>query len=269
MNSKLGWVLLPFVLILFGLSLPFARAVQATQLVVVKTASTNSTGPGQTFSFLIDVTPTGVDGFNVNLNDPVPPNLEILGANASLGGNCAIDIPTNTVNCDWLSLGVNNTAQVNIDVSVINCLGNIQNIATATASNQIPGGSPIGEVNLDCPNSGGVEDQDGDGVADVQDNCPNDDNPDQADSDGDGVGDVCDNCPNDANPDQADINSDGIGDACDPNGSGEIRGGPSCPGGPAQIGQGPFPKHLRSLLLFPLFMGLLGAARLWRQRRSC
>jgi hypothetical protein len=40
----------------------------------------------------------------------------------------------------------------------------------------------------------GVEelDTDGDGIADIVDNCPFDENPDQKDTDGDGVGDVCD-----------------------------------------------------------------------------
>ena len=37
-------------------------------------------------------------------------------------------------------------------------------------------------------------DGDGDNVADVADNCPNDANGDQLDLDGDGVGDACDNC---------------------------------------------------------------------------
>jgi Thrombospondin type 3 repeat len=65
----------------------------------------------------------------------------------------------------------------------------------------------------------------------VPDNCPNTENPDQADADGNGIGDACeaacpdadndgicddaDNCPAIANPDQADWNSDGEGDACD------------------------------------------------------
>ena len=35
------------------------------------------------------------------------------------------------------------------------------------------------------------------------------------DQDGDGVGDVCDNCPNDANTDQSDVDGDGSGDVCD------------------------------------------------------
>ncbi len=58
------------------------------------------------------------------------------------------------------------------------------------------------------------DDQDGDGVPDVFDNC-SEPNPDQMDTDGDGVGDVCDNCPNANNPNQVDIDEDGIGDVCD------------------------------------------------------
>ena len=48
------------------------------------------------------------------------------------------------------------------------------------------------------------DDDDGDGVADGEDNCPTDSNPEQEDGDGDGVGDACDNCPEADNPDQGD-----------------------------------------------------------------
>ncbi|MBI1227062.1 MAG: OmpA family protein [Bacteroidetes bacterium] len=58
-------------------------------------------------------------------------------------------------------------------------------------------------------------DKDGDGKGDVCDNCPNEPNPDQADKDNDGKGDVCDNCPNMPNPDQADKDGDGKGDVCE------------------------------------------------------
>jgi hypothetical protein len=58
-------------------------------------------------------------------------------------------------------------------------------------------------------------DLDGDGVPNVDDNCPADSNPDQADADTDGLGDACDNCVENANPDQADADADGVGDACD------------------------------------------------------
>jgi len=75
-----------------------------------------------------------------------------------------------------------------------------------------------------------LPDVDLDGVPDVDDNCPQDSNPDQADTDGNGVGDACDqqapdadgdgvaddqdNCPEDPNSEQTDWDNDGIGDAC-------------------------------------------------------
>jgi hypothetical protein len=39
-----------------------------------------------------------------------------------------------------------------------------------------------------------LPDFDGDGIADDQDNCPSNSNPDQSDLDTDGIGDVCDTC---------------------------------------------------------------------------
>lgn len=98
-------------------------------------------------------------------------------------------------------------------------------------------------------------DRDGDGIADLEDNCPTVFNPirpmdgeKQPDSDGDGVGDACDtcplepgqsctppsagdmdgdgvpngidNCPEDPNPDQTDADADGKGAACDKDGAG-------------------------------------------------
>ncbi len=86
------------------------------------------------------------------------------------------------------------------------------------------------------PNPGGAPpaDQDGDGVPDTSDNCPDAANGDQHDDDGDGVGDACDggsdaapdfdrdgtpngrdNCPFLFNPFQTDADHDGQGDACD------------------------------------------------------
>jgi hypothetical protein len=47
------------------------------------------------------------------------------------------------------------------------------------------------------------DDDDGDGVANRVDNCPNDANPSQADADGDGLGDACDACPALADPTNA------------------------------------------------------------------
>lgn len=73
-------------------------------------------------------------------------------------------------------------------------------------------------------------DADGDYIPDSLDNCPNVQNPDQADSDGDGAGDACpiyydtdgdgvadkvDNCPGVATSDFRDTDGDGVGDPCD------------------------------------------------------
>ena len=60
-----------------------------------------------------------------------------------------------------------------------------------------------------------VEDRDGDGWLDPDDNCPSIANPGQEDADGDGDGDVCDNCPVAPNPLQEDADHDGTGDVCD------------------------------------------------------
>lgn len=75
-------------------------------------------------------------------------------------------------------------------------------------------------------------DRDNDGVADPDDNCPDNANVGQNDSDHDGLGDACDpddfdldddgveddedNCPTHFNPSQVDSDHDGLGDTCDP-----------------------------------------------------
>jgi hypothetical protein len=59
------------------------------------------------------------------------------------------------------------------------------------------------------------DDDDDDGVADVDDNCPTAFNSLQDDTDGDGIGDACDNCAGAANTNQRDGDEDGFGDACD------------------------------------------------------
>lgn len=54
------------------------------------------------------------------------------------------------------------------------------------------------------------QDSDGDGVDDLQDNCPYSINPGQEDSDGDGIGDVCDRCDFQCSCIQADIDGSGL-----------------------------------------------------------
>jgi len=59
------------------------------------------------------------------------------------------------------------------------------------------------------------EDDDGDGVRNIDDNCVTVPNTDQGNDDGDLFGDVCDNCPSAANDNQTDSDNDEIGDDCD------------------------------------------------------
>ena len=90
----------------------------------------------------------------------------------------------------------------------------------------------------------GGPDQDGDGVADAQDNCKSVKNSGQKDTDDDGKGDACDsdddgdgvtdvndNCPKKANPGQKNSDGDAKGDACDPDddNDGVLDGDDNCP----------------------------------------
>lgn len=90
------------------------------------------------------------------------------------------------------------------------------------------GSKVAGEGNYPVPSWVGISDEDEDGVADGDDNCPMTENPEQTDTDEDGTGDACDsdidgdgvpngedNCPGEANPDQQDVDGDGEGDPCD------------------------------------------------------
>lgn len=61
-----------------------------------------------------------------------------------------------------------------------------------------------------------VEDEDGDGVPDGEDNCPSVANANQLDHDGDMIGDACDKCPHLADAADPDDDGDGVGNACDP-----------------------------------------------------
>ncbi|QDV89307.1 Alpha-agarase precursor [Phycisphaerae bacterium RAS2] len=100
---------------------------------------------------------------------------------------------------------------------------------------------------------GSAPDNDGDGVIDCDDACPDTASGDDVDADGcsciqlnptgdadgDGVLDCNDNCPNVANADQADSDGDGVGDAC----SAAPPGPPPCgimPCGPGALMAMPF-----------------------------
>lgn len=58
-------------------------------------------------------------------------------------------------------------------------------------------------------------DDDDDGIVDIDDNCPYEPNPEQEDFDNDNHGDVCDNCPLLFNANQSDDDNDEVGNLCD------------------------------------------------------
>src|SRR5262245_35932325 len=84
------------------------------------------------------------------------------------------------------------------------------------------------------PNGPGGEDNDGDGIANIADNCPSVVNVAQSDLDHDALGDACDtdldgdaianvtdNCVANANASQEDADSDAVGNACDSDDDGD------------------------------------------------
>ncbi len=109
-----------------------------------------------------------------------------------------------------------------------------------------PDGDGIVNDYDDCPNTHGganevrgCPDSDADGVADINDQCPSEQEdwmgptdgcPTANDSDNDGIPDDQDNCPNTGNQDQADFNNDGNGDVCsDADGDGYYDSFDQCP----------------------------------------
>ncbi len=141
-------------------------------------------------------------------------------------------------NFSWFVRAVNSACQGSVgrDGFSANDCCQVQNAFAAVG---------IGDPDRDCDGTldAADTDDDGDGVRDLRDNCPQAVNPDQANADGDGHGDLCDidadndGLPNEAdncalveNPGQTDRNADGQGDACDDSdGDGVMDDSDNCP----------------------------------------
>jgi hypothetical protein len=113
-------------------------------------------------------------------------------------------------------------------------------VAVSPQGDTLPTDRLGGGEDTSGPTAGALEgtdapsDDDDDGLANTEDNCPGDSNPDQGDVDGDQIGDACDpdidgddvdngldNCPLEANTAQEDSDQDDVGDLCDPDRDGD------------------------------------------------
>ncbi len=120
---------------------------------------------------------------------------------------------------NWINTNTDGCINANIstacDASIINpgCMDEMAcnyDPSAETNTGCVYSNDPIYNCEGDCINNA-----DGDGLCDEEDNCPDNINTSQSDSDGDGVGNACDNCTSIFNPDQSDYDGDGQGDACD------------------------------------------------------
>ena len=174
----------------------------------------------------VSVSGTALDGLYVDiLPDQTPGNFFVgFGAPNVHVFNPIDSITDNTV---LFRISVDIAQELEADDEIDISIGDVSNIMSIPGSLREPSFSD-GKITIIDPCTGvtcaenevcaeGVcqmLDIDGDGIADEEDNCPDDPNNDQADADSDGLGDACDNCPSDVNPGQEDADSDGLGDAC-------------------------------------------------------
>lgn len=81
--------------------------------------------------------------------------------------------------------------------SYFSAIGGFTNVAEVCTTDNLryPNACPAGFAPYFIVTSVAVADQDGDGIADAQDNCPTVANPNQADANGNGVGDACESAP--------------------------------------------------------------------------
>ena len=173
---------------------------------------------------------------NVIINDITNPT--VVGQNITVSLDSFGDASITASMIENGSVDNCGVASFSIDITSFNCSDEgINNVVltvtdvngnTSATTYQVIVLNTFGDNDTDGIKDNCDDDDDNDGVLDVNDNCPLDSNSDQADNDSDGMGDVCDddddndglidtldNCQFIYNPGQDDRDNDGIGDVCD------------------------------------------------------
>lgn len=188
-------------------------------LSVTKKASTNVAMAGQALDYRLYVTNRGPDSAaSAVLTDLLSDEVGFVSATASVG---TVNYTNGVVTFDFGDLTNMATVTAGISVTVTPAAaGSIINtcsVQSMTADLVLNNNGALAAVTV-------VYDDDGDGVRDDWDNCPDIPNPGQEDFDSDGVGDACDNCTFESNPGQEDTDGDSsfagappywLGDECD------------------------------------------------------
>lgn len=173
--------------------LVIVRLIQADLNVQLQTPPPDPLVEAELFTYTVSVANQGPDTANqVQFTDVLPAGFSFVSATPAIG-TCSHS--TGTITCDLGILAKGASVNVQIDLSADIPGFQLQTLQVKAA--EVEPARADNELLLSVEV---LADQDGDGIADINDNCPAAPNPDQLDTDNDGAGDVCD----------TDIDGDGL-----------------------------------------------------------
>ncbi len=157
--------------------------------------------PGDTVRYTLHLENTGNEEGTITVTDSIPSQFATSFNVVTAAGGLDMSTPSNGVVIQDLTVPVGESRDVIFDVVLAQVPDRTEWINVANYSTPPQGGAG-GQVTSET--SVVVRfDTDGDGFFDLNDNCPMQSNPAQANGDGDATGDICDPCPTD-NPDDSD-----------------------------------------------------------------
>ena len=173
--------------------LVIARLIQADLGLQIQTTPPDPLVETELFSYTVTVTNQGPDNANqVLVTDVLPAGLSFIAATPAQG---ACSQASGTITCDLGALANGTSTSIQIDLSADLPGSQLQTLLVSATEVEPERTDNELLLSVDV-----LTDQDGDGVANINDNCPILSNPNQLDTDNDGEGDVCD----------SDIDGDGL-----------------------------------------------------------